>query len=317
MSGRTIESPAVSPRPVWHRWTPAAAAALFTLCFAAAAGYLRSAGLDPRLTRLPEFGLWTVLLAVVAGFASVGCLYGTIWLRGLRNLFPVSQRPSVPRLLGPILLVLGLVFTALIVGGMLGPRTTIVDVGRQLDHVVRPVSVTSGVLISPALAGFLAIRRLAERPASWQGSAREQILRLIEVRAELRRLLSLLGGFLTLIVVTTGMRRRALEVFNSRVAAPEQVQVPKESVLLYGATFAVVLGLFYLAAASALDTRAAAVVEAIEPFPDPASESFVERMAKRAELSSAVGGSGSMASFETAVVVASPLLTALLGIATT
>jgi hypothetical protein len=110
-----------------------------------------------------------------------------------------------------------------------------------------------------------------------------------------------------LIVVTTGMRRRALN------AAVEGLDLPSELVLLYGLVFAVLLGGYYTAAEAGITRRADRIVDAIAPLVDPRSEEFTDALRRRTDLSVLVGGGGTRRSFESTVVVAAPLLTALIG----
>ena len=75
----------------------------------------------------------------------------------------------------------------------------------------------------------------------------------------------------------------------------------------------VLLGLFYVAASSALDGRAQRFIDEFASLPDPADEAISERVRKRKDLAELVGSGGSWRSFETVVVIAAPLLTALIG----
>ena len=86
--------------------------------------------------------------------------------------------------------------------------------------------------------------------------------------------------------------------------------------LLYGLLFAVILGAFYLAASSAIDNRADSMLESFSPLPDPGDEKFSEKLRRRNDLAGLIGGGGSWRTFETTVVIAAPLLTALIGTAT-
>lgn len=313
MAGDPDASRVRCARPGWHHLTPAVSMAVFAAGVAVSAVHLGTSDVGRSLRDVPEFGLWFGLLAAVVGLAGVVCLYGIIWLIGLRALIAGAGRRSTISVVLPPLVVLGLVFGALILPGAATPAGSQCLLAHRLDQTVRPLTLGSGLLMIPALACFLALRRLATDPAGWAGDLRHQMLTLIAAKSELRRVLTVLGGILALLVVTTGMRRRALLSLGD----PETSRcVPAESVLLYGLIFAVVLGLFYLLAATALDARAAALLENLEPFPDPTAASFVDRMARRSELVSAMGGSSSLASFQTAVVVAAPLLSALFGIAT-
>jgi hypothetical protein len=133
---------------------------------------------------------------------------------------------------------------------------------------------------------------------------------LIRLRHDLRRVLATLGAFLTVLVVATGMRRRALLAFDA------DLSIPPEPVLLYGLVFAILLGLFYVAASSAIDHRAQRFIDSFAGLPDPADETLSDSLRKRADLAALVGNGGTWRSFETTVVIAAPLITALIGSAT-
>jgi hypothetical protein len=113
-----------------------------------------------------------------------------------------------------------------------------------------------------------------------------------------------------LLVITTGMRRRALLAFD-----PE-LPVPPEQVLLYGLLFAALLGTFYGLATTAIDARARRMLDEFAPLPGPTDPTLSEQLQRRSDIATLVGSGGSWRSFETTVVIAAPLLTALIGIAT-
>ena len=116
-----------------------------------------------------------------------------------------------------------------------------------------------------------------------------------------------LGAFLTLLVVAVGMRRQAFVALDPATAPAA------ETVLLYGLLFAALLGGFYLTAASAIDARADQLVDEYAPLPDPSSEEFGEQASRRDTLAGIVGSGGAWRTFQTTVVIAAPLLTALIG----
>jgi hypothetical protein len=76
------------------------------------------------------------------------------------------------------------------------------------------------------------------------------------------------------------------------------------------------LGLFYGAAAAAMDGRVQRLLEEFTPLPDPADPALSDHLRQRNDLAALIGGGGSWRSFETTVVIAAPLLTALIGSAT-
>jgi hypothetical protein len=169
--------------------------------------------------------------------------------------------------------------------------------------------------LAQAIAGgplvtFLALRSLARDDENWQEPGSGRMLLVIRSRAELRRLTTVLGVLLTLLVVATGLRRRALLAYDPGLP------IPAAQVLLYGLLFAVLLGLMYLASTSAIDRRAALFLDEFAPLPDPGAGDLGTPLARRNDLGAVIGAGGSWRSFETTVVIVAPLLTALIGIAT-
>jgi hypothetical protein len=214
--------------------------------------------------------------------------------------------PTVLSWVAVVVVVLATVFGLLFIGGAGAAES----VDKDLAIQTRPVIVLAGLCLVPGLVAFLALRWLAAQESHWQESGHCRLRLLIRLRAELRRILRVFGAFLTLLVIVTGMRRRALLAFDP------DLHVPPEQVLLYGLLYAVLLGLFYGAAAVALDRRAQRMLEEFAPLPDPADPALSDQIRRRAELSTLTGSGGTWRSFETTVVIAAPLLTALIGSAT-
>jgi hypothetical protein len=135
-------------------------------------------------------------------------------------------------------------------------------------------------------------------------------VRLVQrLRGDAKRSVFILGGFLTLIVVTTGARRRAVLALN-----PE-ASFPVEYVLLYGLVFAGVLGSTYWLASAALDRRVSHLVDqyASIPSPDLSDDQLsaaVERRARVAQLLSS--GESTWTTLQTGIVILGPLITGII-----
>jgi len=289
------------------RWLPAALFVLFVVANVAVRLYLRHCSVRHRFDAVPvEFGLFTGLLGAVVGVAAAAGLYFGCALVGLMRLARGISALTVLSWIAVVLVVGGSVLGALFLAAATAPAS----VDRTLAIQTRPITLVTALCVLPGLLGFMAVRSLARDDACWAESGACRLRLLIRLRAEVRRLLVVLGALLTLIVVTTGMRRRALLALDTRL------HVPAEEVLLYGLIFAVLLGVFFLAASSALDTRAALLVDEFAPLPDPAAAAISEQIGRRNDLGGLVGLGGSWRTFESVVVVAAPLLTALIGSAT-
>lgn len=281
-----------------------AAFVLFVTGFWAANTYIRNIPVAQRLDDKPQFGLWAALIGALGGFALAALVLFGSWLIGI--LRPARPIPQVwwswvaVGLAIPTGLALIFVFNPGTIGNLDG----------ELTNQTRPFTVLAALCLAPGLAAFLALRWVAMTEANWHGPGGHRLRLLIQLRAELRRLLATFGAFLTLLVIATGMRRRAL------LAIDPTMPVPPESVLLYGLFFAVLLGLFYAAAESALDRRARRLLHEFAPLPDPTDPAMADKLTRRTALATLAGIGGSWRSFETTVVIAAPLLTALIGIAT-
>jgi hypothetical protein len=225
------------------------------------------------------------------------------WLVGLVRLFDRVRAATVITWVVSVLVVDATVFASLVVTGG-GAEESI---GKTLARQTRPVVIFVGLCMAPGLIALLALRSVATEQSNWLEPGACRLRLLIRLRTELRTILATLGAFLTLLVIATGMRRRAL------LALDDTLAVPPEQVLLYGLVFAVLLGLFYVAANSALDSRAQRFIDEFASLPEPADEAISDRVRKRKDLAELVGSGGSWRSFETVVVIAAPLLTALIG----
>lgn len=289
------------------RWLPAGLFALFVVANVGVHLYVGHSSVAHRFHVVPvEFGLFTALLGAVVGVAAASGLYFGCALVGLVRLARGVSVATVLTWVAIVLVVGGSVIGALFLGAAGAPDS----IDRTLAIRTRPITVVTGLCAMPGLLGFLAVRSIARDDTCWYESGACRLRLLLRLRAEIRRLLAVLGALLTLIVVATGMRRRAL------LSLDPGLHIPAEEVLLYGLVFAVLLGVFFLSASSAVDRRAGDLVDEFAPLPDPADAEISERIGRRDDLAGLVGLGGSWRTFESVVVVAAPLLTALIGSAT-
>jgi hypothetical protein len=286
-----------------QRWVPAVSFLLFVVGLWAASSYVARLPVADRFDDVVLFDMWAGLFGALVGFALVSCLYAVVWLSGLLALGDQVRPGNVAAWLGTVLLVLSTVFALLFAGGSNAAES----VDKSLAIQSRPLIVVAALLQVPGLAAFLALRFIATEEGHWGESGPCRLRLVLRLRTELRRLLAMFGAFLTLLVITTGLRRRALVELDPGLA------LPAEQVLLYGLVFAALLGLFYVVAAGAIDRRAEGLLDEFAPLPDPADAALSDVLRRRTDLSSLTGSGGSMRTFETTVVIAAPLLTALIG----
>jgi len=287
-------------------WTPAAGFGLFVLGNVATLVYVDSTDSADRLDGVVQFDMWVALLSALGGFAVVAAMFFVLWLARIVRLGHQIRPRTVAAWVAVVLLIQAIVFAGLFAGAS-GAEASI---DKDLAIDTRPITVLAGLCMALGLAAFLALRSIAADDSHWHEADRCRVRLVMALRAELRRLLATFGAFLTLLVITTGMRRRALLAYD-----PE-LSVPPEQVLVYGLLFAVLLGAFYGLAASAIDARAQRMLDEWAPLPGPTDPTLSERLQRRTDIASLVGSGGSWRSFETTVVIAAPLLTALIGIAT-
>ncbi|HKE70826.1 MAG TPA: hypothetical protein VKB55_16320 [Nocardioidaceae bacterium] len=287
-------------------WTPVVGFALFVAGYVGTLAYVDNTDAADQLDGVVQFDMWVALLSALGGFALVSAMFYLIWLVRTLRLSDRVRRRSVAVWAGVVLVVLATVFAGLFAGAS-GAEATI---DKDLAVQTRPIVVLAAVCVMPGLVGFLALRSIATDDANWAESDRCRVRLVMALRSELRRLLATFGAFLTLLVITTGMRRRALLAFDP------DLSVPPEQVLLYGLLFAVLLGAFYGLATTAIDARAQRMLDEFAPLPGPTDPTLSEQLQRRSDITMLVGSGGSWRSFETTVVIAAPLLTALIGIAT-
>lgn len=279
---------------------------LFILGFTITASYLGSIPVARDFAGVVQFTLWVSVVSTLVGFGAASSAYFLAWLVGLIRLCEGFHPRKLLSWVAVVLVIGGAVFTFLFLGGAAAEES----LDKSLWAQTRPVSVAVAILQAPGLVAFLALRSVADEDVNWSESGRCRLRLIRRLRAELRRLLTTYGAFLTLLVLATGMRRRAL------LSRDPELPILAEHVLLYGLLFAVLLGLFYLAAAGAIDHRADRIVEEFTPLPDPSDAALSDQVQRRSDLTTLTGSPGSWRTFETTVVIAAPLLSALIGIAT-
>jgi hypothetical protein len=293
---------------------PGLAAFAFVVGFGFAYLFFRRIPVADEFDGVVEFGLWKMLLSALVGFAAASSLYCVVWLVDLVRLCPDHW---MARLVGRVVVV---VFMGVTVFGFLFLIADSADesLDTMLGRQARPLTVVAAILQVPGLVAFLTLRFLASDAAISSEPNLGSLRSIRHLRAELRRLLATFGAFLTLLVIATGMRRRALLAHDADLNVPDalRMKVPAEVVLVYGLLFAVMLGAFYLVAATVIDHRAEQLVESYAPVPDPSDPALSDQAKRRADLAALAGISGSWASFQASVVIAAPLLTALIGVST-
>lgn len=280
---------------------------LFVAGFQLANRYIRDIEVADRFDDVSvQFDLWAAVIGIIGGFALAGGMYFVVWLVDvIRMSAPVRWRDVAAWIL--VVVAVGFV----VFGSMFFSTSGEPRIPGALSHQTRPVTLLAALCLAPGLVMFLALRGSATHDGTWQENDLCQMQMILRLRRELRRLLTTFGAFLTILVVATGLRRKAL------LALDPKMNVPPEQVLLYGLAWATVLGVFYLAASTAIDNRAARIVNRLAPIRAPSDPEFSAELERRGELAGVVGSGGAWDTFQAGVLVAAPLISALISSATT
>jgi hypothetical protein len=284
-------------------WLPLLSFALFVGGFVGGDLFVQRIGSADRFDAVQQFDLWGVLIGGLIGLGLASMPSYLLWLLGVVRLHHGAWPGTVLTWAAVTLLVL---LTPLLVL-FVGTDASTPSLDRAVARETRPLTLVAGASQLLGLLVFVGLRQAATTDALWAEPAGCRLRLVLRLRAELRRVLVLPGAFLTLLVVTVGMRRQAFVALD-----PAKALAP-EGVLLYGLVFAVLLGGFYLTAASAIDRRASLLLDELAPLPDPEAADFLDLVARRDTVAGMLGSGGSWQSFQTTVVIAAPLLTALLG----
>jgi hypothetical protein len=191
---------------------------------------------------------------------------------------------------------------------------------RLIVSVGAAVALVGGLGMALVHDGAL---RLAEAPLDDESARRAAIGEYLLLREHLQRLLAVEGAIIGAAVLTTAAMRNAILAYADKVMDkpwqfPPGTDVPTfpaEYVLIYGATFSILLALLWapiyarLVAAGAR-LRADAVGE--EPAP---GESWLDWYGRRKQMDGVLGLEASaLANFRAGVAILTPLASGLLGI---
>jgi hypothetical protein len=270
--------------------------------------FVDSRGVSDLMNNVVEYDLWEVLIGALTGMAAASAIYLASWLGGVWRLAPNARPLHVVWWILVAAVIIAPVFGVLFNGG--GD-----SIDSQLGRQTRPVTIGIALCALPGLAAFIGIRHIAADSSLWGGSGDDQLRLLRRLQAEVRRLLTLLGALLTLIVVVTGMRRNALLAYEEATSI-EATNLPAAAVLVYGLAFAVILGVFYQLASGGIDRRAADILDHYAPLPDPSDPALSDKVRRRTDLATLTGGTASWQTFQTTVLITAPLVTGLIGAAT-
>lgn len=252
--------------------------------------------------------LWAGLFGLMCGYGLAAMVVMTRWSWQLLNIFR-SGIPwrSVGGWLLAALLTVVVIFqlTASIPAGSVNGRPV-----HPFSHQILGFGIAGGIAAIPGFVGFLAVRSLAGDDSQWNKEPECQILMVVWLRQNLRRLLATFGLFLTLFVVVTAARRQLILAFAKNVYYPSDYPV------LIGLIFAAVLALYHVWATMAINSRCERLLDEYAPVPSPRADDISTPLSRRGDLALFLGADSSwQQSFQNGGFVLAPLLTALIGTA--
>jgi hypothetical protein len=249
-----------------------------------------------------RYDIFALFMAAVVGSALAFVAVSARWLKGLTDLVEVGRKETAF-----VAIAVSAVLVVVVVGSLFFVLNGPAGLSARLSRQARPISLVAAIGLIPGLACFVTIWSVATEECNWCVKDWRRVQLLNRLSSELHRLLTTFAAFLTLWVVAVGMRRQAL------LAADETLSIPIEEVLIFGLVFALVLGSLYLMASTAIDRRAAILSETFAPLPDPFPDDFSDFLRRREQVQQLLGtGRDARRSFESVVVIASPLLTAMI-----
>ena len=244
--------------------------------------------------------VWIALYAATAGLAGFSAVRSAAMITGLK---PPLDRRFVALSAGAVVLVLLPFVVFRVLGELASARFGPFD-ELHLDEI-QWINPLIAALTMPAVIGLVAVARVvATRPSlGLEG--------LAELGSSMRGLVGMLGAILALGVLTTAARWQAIGTL------PGGESVPSTVVLLWGAVFALVLGLLYVPVYQvwAAATQRAIAVEVKRQLPEPPGHAGtpgfrVGELALKKELAATLGMGGALRSLQGSVAVLAPVIAA-------
>ena len=244
--------------------------------------------------------VWTVLLTMTAGLAGFGAVRASFMiLYALRPRWTLTASEiSTSALLAVAILAIPVLVLRFGSGGdfRLGPYD------RVFLSLVRPVTYLIVLLSLPSALGLRLIGRVtATREHFSLGSAGE-------LGAQLRLLISLLGGVLSLAVLGTASRFQAIDALPGGEAAPASIAI------VWGGVYAIALAALFIPvyerwAAMAGSQVALELRRQFHPDDDHAGYTSAE-LSTRKELNTMLGLSGALGGLQSSLSVLGPVIAA-------
>jgi hypothetical protein len=255
--------------------------------------------------------LWAGLFGLLCGYGLAATVVMTHWSWQLLKTFDprIAWRSACGWILtGLLTIVVIFQLTYRIPAGSVNGQPV-----HPFSQQIQGLSIAGGIAAIPGFVGFLAVRSLAGEDSQWKKWKKKpqcQILMVVWLRQNLRRLLATFGLFLTLYVVATAARRQLI------LAYAKNVYYPSDYPVLIGLIFAAVLALYHVWATMAINSRCQRLLDEYAPIPSPGADDISTPLSRRRDLAALLGADSSwQQTFQNGVFVLAPLLTALIGTA--
>jgi len=245
--------------------------------------------------------LWPVWAPLVVAFTTAaGAVfpYGLDCWAELSKYGKVRVRDVVPRIA-----VIAAVFLLVLAGStrLSGPAQS---TWRSVELVV--ILALGGVTAVGVMEGI----RLVADDDSAPDTGGKQVVVLIRLRQLLQRLLAAVGSLVALSTLSTGADLAMERSQSSGSAAAGSAHLPPQFVLVFGGLGSLLVALFYVPAASALQRRGQRLCDELFPLNEAAEASAILSVAEdRQKLEQLLGADrGVIADLQTGLIILGPLL---------
>lgn len=247
--------------------------------------------------------MWWVWAPLALAFTTTG---GAVFLYGLDRWAELSRyrQPRVRDLAARIVAI------AAIAGlSVLGTMLLLSGPTRSTWRFMALISSFLGAV--PAALVMEGVRRAANEE-SVHGTKGEQVAVLVRLRQLLQRLLAAVGSLVALSTLAAGA---VLALQRSLPADPGATQLPSQTVLIFGGAGSLLIALFYVPAATALQRRGQTLCDELFPLNNADEAATILSLAEdHHKLEQLLGvDRGVIADLQTGLVILSPLLASAAG----
>jgi hypothetical protein len=243
----------------------------------------------------PLWWVWAPLAVALTTTGGAVFVYGLDRWAELTSDHPTSVRRAAPRIaaIGTIAAVSVVCAQLLLAGPTRGSWRFLALISSFLGAI-------------PAFAVTEGIRLTASEPAPAEPSG-AQVAELLWLRQLLQRILAAVGSLVALSTLATGA---VLALQRSLPAAPGGTALPAQTVVIFGGAGSLLVALFYVPAATALQRRGQRLCESFFPLQDATEAADILRLTEdRHQLAQHLGADrGVVADLQTGLAILGPLL---------